>query len=109
MKFVIGKATIQFCFVIIDSLTSLFAQNKLDGPSKKIEIKRGERAVHLYERVIRRIQQKLTDDGFYSGTLNSKYDSATEDAMKAYQDSIGFNPTGFPDQLSLWRMFNQPD
>lgn len=92
-------------FGLVDSLTTVFARNQLQQPSTKIKIEQGDRSVQIYEVVVRRIQEKLSDQGFYGGPLNAKFDAETKRAFKAYQTSIGFNPTGFPDQLSLWQMF----
>lgn len=50
---------------------------------------------------IREIQTALQKDGSYEGEPTGKWDAATMDAMKKYQDKIGVSPTGKIDAVSL--------
>ncbi len=50
---------------------------------------------------IKEIQSALQKDGSYQGEPNGKWDAATVEAMKKYQDKNGFNPTGKIDAGSL--------
>ena len=50
---------------------------------------------------IREIQTALQKDGSYDGEPNGKWDAATTEAMKKYQDKIGVSPTGKIDAVSL--------
>jgi hypothetical protein len=50
---------------------------------------------------IREIQTALQKDGSYQGEPTGKWDEATMDAMKKYQDKIGVSPTGKIDAVSL--------
>jgi Putative peptidoglycan binding domain len=50
---------------------------------------------------IKDIQTALQKDGSYEGQPTGKWDSATMEAMKKYQDKIGVNPTGKIDAVSL--------
>ncbi len=50
---------------------------------------------------IKEIQSALQKDGSYQGEPNGKWDEATVEAMKKYQDKNGFNPTGKIDAGSL--------
>ena len=50
---------------------------------------------------IKDIQTALQKDGSYEGQPTGKWDAATMDAMKKYQDKIGVNPTGKIDAVSL--------
>jgi peptidoglycan hydrolase-like protein with peptidoglycan-binding domain len=50
---------------------------------------------------IREIQTALQKDGSYVGEPTGKWDAATMDAMKKYQDKIGVSPTGKIDAVSL--------
>ena len=50
---------------------------------------------------IREIQTALQKDGSYQGEPTGKWDEATTDAMKKYQDKIGVSPTGKIDAVSL--------
>lgn len=50
---------------------------------------------------IREIQAALQKDGSYEGEPTGKWDTATTEAMKKYQDKIGVSPTGKIDAVSL--------
>jgi peptidoglycan hydrolase-like protein with peptidoglycan-binding domain len=50
---------------------------------------------------IREIQTALQKDGSYEGEPTGKWDAATTDAMKKYQDKNGIAPTGKIDAVSL--------
>jgi peptidoglycan hydrolase-like protein with peptidoglycan-binding domain len=50
---------------------------------------------------IKEIQSALQKDGSYEGTPTGKWDAATIDAMKKYQDKNGISPTGKIDAVSL--------
>jgi peptidoglycan hydrolase-like protein with peptidoglycan-binding domain len=50
---------------------------------------------------IREIQTALQKDGSYEGEPTGKWDAATMDAMKKYQDKNGISPTGKIDAVSL--------
>ena len=93
-------------FAVLRLIIKKASANRLHAPSKKVEVEQGERKVYLYEEVLRRTQQKLASAGFYKGPINGTYDAKTQEALKAYQTSIKLRPTGFPDQLTLWRLFN---
>jgi peptidoglycan hydrolase-like protein with peptidoglycan-binding domain len=50
---------------------------------------------------IKEIQAALQKDGSYAGEPTGKWDAATADAMRKYQDKNGVSPTGKIDAVSL--------
>lgn len=92
-------------FVVVNALVELFATNRLQVKSDKVEVAVGDLSVMIYKAIIKRINERLELAGHYQGEINDRYSTASEDAMRAYQESIGFEPTGFPDQLTLYRLF----
>lgn len=50
---------------------------------------------------IKEIQAALQKDGSYNGEPTGKWDAATSDAMRKYQEKNGVNPTGKIDAASL--------
>jgi peptidoglycan hydrolase-like protein with peptidoglycan-binding domain len=50
---------------------------------------------------IKEIQGALQKDGSYEGEPTGKWDAATMDAMRKYQDKNGLPPTGKIDAISL--------
>src|SRR5262249_32864921 len=53
---------------------------------------------------ISEIQQALAKNGSYAGEPNGKWDDATVDAMKKFQESRGLNPTGKLDARTLQQL-----
>jgi len=92
-------------FPVLRSLLQKLHQERVTSYSDKVEVVVGERKGSLYKVVVQRLQQSLQGAGQYKGKITSQFDQATIDAVKAYQRSIKFEPTGFPDQLTLWRLF----
>ena len=95
-------------FAVLKSLFMKLQQDRLQALSKKIEVVVGERKTSLYVEVLKRIQEQLTSAGFYKGKINGTYGQLTIKAMEAFQRSAKFNPTGFPDQMTLWRLLRNP-
>jgi hypothetical protein len=50
---------------------------------------------------IKEIQSALQKDGSYQGEPTGKWDAASSEAMKKYQDKNGISPTGKIDAVSL--------
>jgi len=81
------------------SSTSTSAKKKKKtASSKKSKVK--SQAAPTPDR-IKEIQAALQKDGSYEGEPTGKWDAATVDAMKKYQDKIGVSPTGKIDAVSL--------
>ena len=53
---------------------------------------------------IKEIQTALQKDGSYQGEPTGKWDEATTEAMRKYQDKIGVSPTGKIDAISLKKL-----
>lgn len=92
-------------FGVLNSLFTKISPDRVQEKSPKLEITNGQLRTSLYVSVLMRTQDLLASYGHYSGDATGKYDEATVSALKAYQLSIGFEPTGFPDQATLWRLF----
>ena len=72
------------------------------GSSKSRRRDRGQKAP-TSER-ISEIQQALAKDGSYSATPNGKWDDATVEAMKRFQEANGLNPNGKLDAKTLQKL-----
>lgn len=91
-------------FGVLNSLFEKLAPSRLQEKSPKLEITNGQLRTSLYVSVLTRAQNVLASHGYYSGDATGEYDGGTIAALKGYQSSIGFEPTGFPDQATLWRL-----
>ena len=52
------------------------------------------------------VQMRLTELGFYHGTVTGEYRGGTQNAVKAYQKSVGLSGDGVAGKLTLGRMYN---
>lgn len=91
-------------FAVLKSLLKKLNQDRLQSFSKKAEVTVGDRKIAHYVEVLKRIQKVLASKGLYKGKITGNYDQATTAAMKNFQESVKLKPTGFPDQLTLWRL-----
>jgi len=91
---------------VIRAMTGALFDDRLLNRSELREVTVGGNTVRMYEATIRRIQEELAVEGFYDGPVDGDYGPGTQSAMQAFQESIGApEPTGFPDQVSLLRLF----
>jgi len=74
-------------------------KKKVSSKSKKKPKVKGQ-AAPTPDR-IREIQTALQKDGSYQGEATGKWDAATMDAMRKYQDKNGVSPTGKIDAVTL--------
>jgi len=95
-------------FSVVTLLVDKIAANKLHEYSEKVTVTQGKRKVLLYRETLRRMQAKFSLMGLYKGEEDGVYSPQLQKSIMAYQKSINFNPTGFPDQLTLWRLFYDP-
>jgi hypothetical protein len=93
-------------FAVLRAVVAQASKSRLRTPSTKVEVAIGERKVLLYEEVLKRAQQKLAAAGFYRGAIDGTYNAGTQKAMQAFQTSAKLQPTGFPDQVTLWRLLH---
>ena len=95
-------------FSVLNAVIKQVADDRLRSPSEKVEVKLGERSVLLYQVVLQRLQKKLAGAGFYRGPIDGTFNAATRKALGKYQSANGLKPTGFPDQVTLWRILRSP-
>jgi len=71
---------------------------------KKAAAPRSRRQLAPEPARIKEIQQALAREGFYRGEPTGKWDDATVDAMKNFQQARGLLPTGKIEALSLQKL-----
>ncbi|MEQ3625661.1 MAG: lytic murein transglycosylase [Marinobacter sp.] len=78
------------------------ADRLIGGPAIQASWPRGDRALKLAER--RELQQRLTRAGFSTGGVDGKIGPKTQDAVRAYQRSVGMVPDGYASLEVLTRL-----
>jgi hypothetical protein len=95
-------------YSVVTLLVEKMAANRLADYSEKVTVQQGERKVRLYRETLRRMQNKFSAIGLYEGEQDGAYSPHLQESIRRYQTSINFKATGFPDQLTLWRLFTDP-
>lgn len=91
-------------FSVLNSMFIKLQDDRIHEASPHIEVTIDSRSVRLYEDVLRRIQNRLQEEGYYNGEITGTFGESEKAALAAFQTSIGLNPTGFPDQATLWKL-----
>jgi hypothetical protein len=94
-------------FSVVSSLIGTLAPDRLTNVSPMVTIRVGDRQGRLYELVLERMQRELEERGHLPAESPPGFTDEMIDAIKAYQASIAFEPTGFPDQATLLRLFQE--
>lgn len=95
-------------YEVVHQLVLLLGPQRLTQPSEPVEIAVGERKRQLYREVVRRMQQALIDRGLLQGKADGAFGPKTREALAAFQKSRGLEPTGFPDDQTLFELFLRP-
>lgn len=77
------------------------APGRLQVKSEVVTARSGEQSVVLYREVVLRLQQRLRLRGFLDRDPTGDFDSATAEAVRAFQASRNLPPSGLPDQVTL--------
>ncbi len=91
-------------FGVLTSLIDQLWPDRLTEESEKVTVALGDREARHYVALIERMQRELRDDGFYEGAVTGEFTAETVSAIERFQAAVGFEPTGFPDQATLWRL-----
>jgi hypothetical protein len=91
-------------FQIVDSMIKFLQQTRLRAQSERILAEAGTNKFYLYRETMKDVQQKLIDQGFLTGGADGQYGPNTRTALEAFQKAQQIEPTGLPDQNTLFRL-----
>lgn len=91
-------------FTVLNSLFTKVEEDRIRSAGAPVIVEVGERSTRLYRPTVVRIQAALAELGLYTDEPTGFYDTASAEAMREYQASLNFEPTGFPDQATLWHL-----
>lgn len=89
---------------VLDSMLIRLYEDRLDKASPFIVIRVGNYQTRLYARTVHEIQTILSRKGLFKEDATGKWGNSTQTSLASYQQSIGFEATGFPDQKTLWHL-----
>lgn len=93
-------------FPVLSSVVERLRDSRIRAPAAIVGVRQGAQQATLYQPTLVRVQERLIDSGYLSGGASGEFDDATRQALMAYQQSLAYNPTGFPDQGTLWHLFS---
>ena len=97
-----------FAKAVRQMVRTLYPQ-RLVTASRLVEARNGDKAVRVYEAVIRRMQQRLAKLGLYKGKADGRYGAQTRRALTAFQKKNELATSGLPDAPTLLRLLNSPE
>ncbi|MBL28903.1 MAG: hypothetical protein CMM50_15280 [Rhodospirillaceae bacterium] len=89
---------------VIDALTGQLMPGRLTQPSEVVEAEVEDTKFRIYAEVLRRMQRKLAQEGFYDGAPDGAYGPGTRLAVERFQQENGIPVTGLPDNLTMFRL-----
>lgn len=94
-------------YYIVQSLAAQLVNDRLINRSGMMRIDGSESGpVAVYEEVVRRMQQRLAEEGLYGGEADGQFDEELQRSIENYQAAVGIQPSGLPDTLTLWILFS---
>ncbi len=88
-----------------NQLIAALHPTRLRSSSKLIKATAGGKAVLIYEAILRRAQQMLSERGHFTGAADGKFGPATQKAFEKFQNEKKLPVTGLPDQRTLLLIF----
>lgn len=89
----------------VATMSAALYPQRLEKSSERISVTVGPVKQDFFRATLARLQQRLTSEGLYSGPVAGDFDNATAAAVHAFQTREGLQATGFPDQITLYKLF----
>jgi len=93
-------------YPVIASVVKKLHEQRITEPAALVSVSNGVQRTALYAPTVLRMQARLSEAGLLDGVPTGEFDDATREALMAYQSRLGYKPTGFPDQGTLWHLFS---
>jgi len=90
--------------IAVNNMIQALHPQRIIARSDKLLAGNKEKGVPIYRETLQRVQQSLSDQGFYKGSIDGNYSKAMHAALSEFQKKNGINVTGLPDQESLFRL-----
>lgn len=84
-------------------LISIIKPMKLTDKSEPVTARHKGEKVQVYRAIMKRLQKRLKEQGFYASDIDGLYGPGTRRAIIAFQRQEGVPETGVPDQVTLYR------
>ncbi len=88
-----------------NQLIAALHPSRLRTSSKRMKVTAHGKSLLIYEAILRRAQQMLSERGHFTGAADGKFGPATQKALEKFQKENKLTVTGLPDQRTLLRIF----
>jgi len=95
-------------FAVVNTLLGRIHPDRMRSSAPMVTVEAGERRISLYQQTVNRVRRALIEQGLLDGPPAGGFDQSARAALAAFQKQAGFEPTGFPDQATLWRLLSSP-
>lgn len=92
-------------YVAVNKLVASLSSGRLKTHSELIETRHQDKKTYLYQSVLLDVQQRLKNEGHYTGAPDGVFDDETRLALEKYQKAKNIQVTGLPDQLTLYLIY----
>jgi len=93
-------------FAVVNTLMERIHPERMRAGEPMVTIEEGERRTSLYRQTVHRMRGALAQRGLLEASATGGFDEPVRRALAAFQKQAGFEPTGFPDQATLWRLLS---
>jgi hypothetical protein len=94
---------------VLDAILIKLHADRVKTASPLAVVRVGEFQTQLYTKTLLDIQQRLVRKGFLEKEFKKEpmgmWNESVQAALRKYQKSANLEPTGFPDQKTLWHLF----
>lgn len=93
-------------FEVVTAITAKKLPERVQASTPLNKIVVGDLETFLYAATVNRLQQKLVAQGYLAeDAVTDQFSPTTAKALAAFQQAHAFQGTGFPDQATLWKLF----
>lgn len=91
-------------FEMMRAMVRAIDDDRIREASPMVEARIGDNAVRIYRETLRRVQNALTDKGYYAGEVDGVFGQETQVALEAFQGDNRLKVTGLPDAVTLYAL-----
>ena len=92
---------------VLNAMLAKFQDDRVRTRSPRVKGQVGDQEFVMYAEVLQRVQDRLSALGLYQGEREPQFGEKTREALTAFQRNNDLQPTGLPDQFTLWRLLRQ--
>lgn len=89
----------------VTSMAAALRPQRLEVSSERISVTVGQLKQDFFRETLRRMQMRLAELGYFKGEVNGDFGKDSAAALGAFQRDQNIAISGFPDQLTLFRLF----